>query len=204
MPSAFSQHAAKLIKAKLRSSGRALFAGQGVHKTSIEQLTKAAGIAKGSFYKFYESKELLFFELLEEAQNEIRAPLIVRDTPRKTKTRKHFESLIRALFRDISNEPLVQFMARESEMMALARKLPPEKLKRHQNADQKFMKQLVEIWNMKPQPPKQDVVGSRISILLLISFNREFLGDRLLPHALDAAVSSLADCFFGNAHKARK
>ena len=34
-------------------------------KTSVDQLTKAVGIAKGSFYKFFESKEMLFFAVLE-------------------------------------------------------------------------------------------------------------------------------------------
>ena len=37
----------------------------GMKKTSVDQLTKAVGIAKGSFYKFYESKEMLFFAVLE-------------------------------------------------------------------------------------------------------------------------------------------
>jgi len=37
----------------------------GMKKTSVDQLTRAVGIAKGSFYKFYESKEMLFFAVLE-------------------------------------------------------------------------------------------------------------------------------------------
>ena len=40
-------------------------------KTSVEQLTKAVGIAKGSFYKFYESKEMLFFAVLEGIHAEL-------------------------------------------------------------------------------------------------------------------------------------
>ena len=32
-----------------------------MRKTAVDQLTQAVGIAKGSFYKFYASKELLFF-----------------------------------------------------------------------------------------------------------------------------------------------
>ena len=39
----------------------------GMRKTSVEQLTEAVGISKGSFYKFFESKELLFFAVLELA-----------------------------------------------------------------------------------------------------------------------------------------
>ena len=38
----------------------------GMRKTSVEQLTNAAGISKGSFYKFFDSKELLFFAVLED------------------------------------------------------------------------------------------------------------------------------------------
>ena len=37
----------------------------------MDQLTKAVGIAKGSFYKFYESKEMLFFAVLEGIHAEL-------------------------------------------------------------------------------------------------------------------------------------
>lgn len=39
-------------------------------KTSVEQLTEAAGITKGSFYKFFPSKELLFFAVPENIHME--------------------------------------------------------------------------------------------------------------------------------------
>ncbi len=43
----------------------------GMKKTSVDQLTKAVGIAKGSFYKFYESKEMPFFAVLESIHSEL-------------------------------------------------------------------------------------------------------------------------------------
>ena len=42
----------------------------GMRKTSVEQLTEAVGIAKGSFYKVFPSKELLFFAVLENIHAE--------------------------------------------------------------------------------------------------------------------------------------
>ena len=36
----------------------------------MEQLTEAVGISKGSFYKFFDSKELLFFAVLEDIHTE--------------------------------------------------------------------------------------------------------------------------------------
>lgn len=68
MPRAFDESERAGITRRLRQAGRRLFAAQGVVKTSVENLTAAAGIAKGSLYKFYLNKELLFFELLEESQ----------------------------------------------------------------------------------------------------------------------------------------
>lgn len=42
----------------------------GMRKTCVEQLTDAVGISKGSFYKFFASKELLFFAVLEDIHAE--------------------------------------------------------------------------------------------------------------------------------------
>ncbi|WP_145026657.1 TetR/AcrR family transcriptional regulator [Paenibacillus sp. Y412MC10] len=42
-----------------------LFAAQGLKKTSLEQLTAATGIAKSTFYAFYDSKEAMYLDLLE-------------------------------------------------------------------------------------------------------------------------------------------
>jgi len=42
------------------------FAGNGYEKASISRLVKAAGIAKGSFYQYFEDKEDLYGFLIEE------------------------------------------------------------------------------------------------------------------------------------------
>ena len=49
----------------------------GMRKTSVEQLTNAAGISKGSFYKFFDSKELLFFAVLEDIHTECFAEFVL-------------------------------------------------------------------------------------------------------------------------------
>ncbi|CRK82907.1 TetR/AcrR family transcriptional regulator [Neobacillus massiliamazoniensis] len=49
----------------LMDVGKKLFIAQGLKKTSLEQLTQAIGIAKSTFYTFYDSKESMYLELLE-------------------------------------------------------------------------------------------------------------------------------------------
>ena len=115
------------------------------------------------------------------------------------KPRAQFEELFRTMFKKICNEPLVQFMGSEDEFRAVARKVPPAILAAHQKDDQVFLDALIKQWNTKKPPPPRDMVAARMTMLLLTSLNREFLGTRLFPHAVDAAVSSLADCFYAPA-----
>lgn len=52
-------------KEKLFTKGRELLTTYGIRKTSVEDITKAANMAKGSFYQHFESKEIFFIELIE-------------------------------------------------------------------------------------------------------------------------------------------
>ena len=57
---AFTDYETEQLRKALLRETRHCAVTLGMKKTSVEQLTKAVGIAKGSFYKFYESKEMLF------------------------------------------------------------------------------------------------------------------------------------------------
>ncbi len=54
------------IRDSLRETGRDPFARYGLDKTTIADLTDPADIANGTFYRFYDSKEGLCFEVLCE------------------------------------------------------------------------------------------------------------------------------------------
>ena len=57
---AFTAYETEQLRKALLKETRHCAVTLGMKKTSVDQLTKAVGIAKGSFYKFYESKEMLF------------------------------------------------------------------------------------------------------------------------------------------------
>ena len=66
MPRAFTAVEKETIREKLMGAGRDCFLRYGLKKTTIEDLTKPAGIAKASFYLFFESKEQLFIDVFLE------------------------------------------------------------------------------------------------------------------------------------------
>lgn len=57
MPSKFTQEQQDQIQEKLFQKGIFLIRELGLQRTTVDKLTKACGIAKGSFYLFYASKE---------------------------------------------------------------------------------------------------------------------------------------------------
>lgn len=64
MPRAFTEAEKQTIRARLLRAGRELFSHYGLRKTTVEELARAAGIAKGTFYLFFPSKEALYGEVL--------------------------------------------------------------------------------------------------------------------------------------------
>lgn len=65
MPRGFSEKEMKRIRQALLNIGMERLKTTGVHKTTVEDLTSAVGISKGAFYKFFPSKEVLFFNVIE-------------------------------------------------------------------------------------------------------------------------------------------
>ncbi|RLE27205.1 TetR/AcrR family transcriptional regulator, partial [Candidatus Acetothermia bacterium] len=64
MPRAFTDAERERIRERLLAVGRELFARYGLRKTTVEELARASGIAKGTFYLFFPSKEALYAEVL--------------------------------------------------------------------------------------------------------------------------------------------
>ncbi len=124
MPRAFTEAEAEHIRARLLEVGRAHLATTGFRKTSVEALTRSAGISKGSFYAFFASKEALWLELLGAAESALRGDLdrIVEagDEPRAT-----LRAFFRALFDAVTEHPMLRALADPEDMAWLLRALPP-------------------------------------------------------------------------------
>lgn len=68
MPASFTPKQQEEIRELLFHEGIKLFRTLGVQRTTISKLTSACGIAKGSFYSFYASKEEFILALSEWAE----------------------------------------------------------------------------------------------------------------------------------------
>lgn len=72
----FTDEEREIIRRKIIDQGKDCFARYGVKKTSIEDLTKDLGIAKSSFYSFFNSKEDLFLQIYKEEREALKDSLL--------------------------------------------------------------------------------------------------------------------------------
>ena len=69
----FNENERAMIQEKLLTEGERLFIRHGLKKVTVDDLVNGIGIAKGSFYAFFESKEHLYTEILFSIQSKILA-----------------------------------------------------------------------------------------------------------------------------------
>lgn len=145
MPKKFSEIEKAHIQQKLFASARDLFSRYGFKKTSVEDLTKGAGIAAGTFYGFYQSKEELFFELLEVEENHIRVVLLENAAERPL-NKESFKLFLLESFKLMSENPIIHQILLTEQFEALIRKLPLERLERNYNQDQDMLYPFIQKW----------------------------------------------------------
>lgn len=71
MARSFTEREKENIKRSLQEACKQSWTQYGYKKTSVDDLCKQAGISKGAFYLFFESKEALFCEVLCSVQEHI-------------------------------------------------------------------------------------------------------------------------------------
>jgi AcrR family transcriptional regulator len=84
--------------AELLEAARRVFAGKGFHAATVEDIADAAGVAKGTVYLYYKSKQEIYWAALEhgikELHKEIQVRLESEETP-ENKVRAFIEIKIR-------------------------------------------------------------------------------------------------------------
>ena len=70
MAGGFTEEQKTIIRAELIAAGYELSRKCGIKKMTVAMVANAAGVAVGSFYNFFESKESFVVALMEEYEND--------------------------------------------------------------------------------------------------------------------------------------
>jgi len=131
MARGFTDREKEIIRSELINAGRELFGTYGLKKTSIEDLTKAVGIAQGSFYTFFDSKEDLYLEVMDREGEAIKEKFLKQEKSFGRLTRKNFKVFFKKALNVVNTNPIIKQMLLEEEVDLLVRKIPPKKMKEY-------------------------------------------------------------------------
>lgn len=187
MPKSFSESERNYIRNRLKEEARICLGQYGMKKTTVDELVKRVCIPKGTFYLFYESKELLFYDVLCEFHDEMHAKLIkeVSDISDDISTDK-LTDLIMGLYEMVENSFMLRFLA-DGEIEMLIRKLPPEIAADHAIEDNFSVEQL---FMAAPQLKGKNIEAFSAAlrgIFLTILYKHE-IGEEIYKEALKILV----------------
>lgn len=192
MPKGFTQHEKAQIQAALLAKGRELFGLHGVRKTNIEDLTRAVGISKGAFYLFYDSKEALFFAILQQFEADYRAHMLGALAQGEQPPRARIHAALRQAVTLWRVHPL--FAQLNSDDLAyLMRKLPPEQFQAGIDEDIAFTATFLDACRAAGLPVAADprLVTGLLRALVMLGLHEQEIGAELFPAVIDVLVAQI-------------
>jgi len=198
MPKAFTDDERQQIGEQLLRAGDKYFAAHGLKKTTIDELAEAAGISKGAFYLFYESKEALFMDVVERAEARFRQDVLaVIDQPGESPRARLFAvfKLAFTLWRTI---PILKIFNTE-DFSTMARKVPADKVKEHFASDRLFVIELIARCKQAGIPikaPAQRMDGLLHALFLTSLHEDDFASD--FPGTMDILIELLVAYALGD------
>ena len=178
---AFSAEENAAIRETLLREARRCAVTLGLRKTSVEQLTEAAGISKGLFYKYFASKELLFFEVLEEG----------KDLPPD----ERIANVLLTACSRLSEIGAMKFI--EEDSAYLLRRIPAQVKAEHYHSDEVHIRDLLEESGLTPRGGIALAAATIRGLILTVS-HQEQIG-ALYPQVLETLTRGACEELFPRA-----
>ncbi|MEZ3143853.1 TetR/AcrR family transcriptional regulator [Halobaculum sp. MBLA0143] len=194
MPDGFTEDERAAIRERLLAAGRERFARYGRSKTTVSELTDEAGIADGTFYRFFDSKLDLYAAVLEREGEEILpdllAPLEEEDDPETA-----LAAFMRRVCGEIETNPLVErLLTDREELDRLRDHYGPEGVAAEREQSLAYFLPYVEAWYEAEavHGPDPETVASAVRAVTFVTLHRRDIGEELYEPTRDLLIDAVA------------
>jgi AcrR family transcriptional regulator len=194
MPPPFTEKEKTRLRQKMRRAARTLFARQGIKKTSLEDITSSVGIAKSTFYVFFDSKEALFLEVLAEDGPAVTARLQA-ELDGAASARDGIARLLRAIVHELETNALTRrLLTHPEDLQLLADYATPEQLAASNNNGLALIVPYLQAGQHRGEVIAGDPVlfARVISAVTLLTLHRDKIGADQYDQVMNTLIDLLA------------
>lgn len=200
MPKAFTPAEKKKISTQLQKAGLERFRQNGIRAARVDDICRDVGIAKGSFYAFYSSKEDLFMAMADERDLKHKADMIEMLESAEGSPREILEQFFDFMLERIQTDPVLRIVRDTGELAHLARKVPPERLIENTRRDREFMIEVANIFQNRLGIEHADsqTLEGLLTLILSVALQDEHL---LATDTYDQTFDLLRDLYLSRLMK---
>ena len=194
MAPTFTDSEKNQIRQQLLDTGRELLATYGLKKTSIEDLTRPAGIAKSSFYAFFDSKEALYLELLMMERRRMREEIAAR-FPATDDARETIAQFLRAAVREIGANALTRrVIAHPEEWQMIARRVSQEQIEANIAESTLTALSFIREGQESGQiiAAKPEVIAGVVRAVVVLAQHKDDIGRDIFPEVQEMMIEFVA------------
>ncbi len=187
MPRHFTDEERTKIVDMLMNTGFDHFTRYGIRGTRIDDICREVGIAKGSFYQFFPSKEELFMVIAEQHDERHRRDISKLAETHQGTSEAFVSNLYDHMISALETDPLMATISQPGAFEHLIRKLPPERIMEHRDRDAAYFVDKSPDWLKKGLI--KDVPGTLLNELLIpvicVIMRRDALPEQEYRNSID-------------------
>jgi AcrR family transcriptional regulator len=191
----FNEIEKEKIRSEMMRTAHQSFISKGLKNTSIEEITSSVSIAKSSFYVFFESKEMLYLELLAFEGEEIEKrvwPKVEKEKDIREAIKVYLEEMSFALETNMLTQRLITDF---EEYNMISRKINPQysatKTLRSIIPLMEFIKKNKELNRLINEDI--DVIAGVIRSALIMIIHKKNVGEKIYPKVQEIVFNAVAN-----------
>lgn len=194
MPAIFNDEKREKVRIKLLENGFEYIKRFGMKKTSIEEVAKASGIAKGTFYNFFPSKEEFVASIMKHKRDAVKSEIAILVSETGGLTKEAVRKILKSMaFGDVN---LYAYLTSE-DLAVLAARAPKSIIPMEEDVAN-TTNALLDLVPDKRADCDWQVIANYLKIMALTAMNRKMLIEGALEKNIDGIISLIMDCIFGS------
>jgi AcrR family transcriptional regulator len=181
------------IAERLREVGRAAFAARGLRRVTVDDLAAAAGISKGAFYLFFDSKEALLLDLFQRFEADFQRKILDEVLRPEFGPAESLRMLLRTAVEVRGTDPLLRNLS-DTDAEILMRRIPAAQAALLLEADVASARRFVDYWREQGSPIGVDaeILAGLMRAIVLTAFRQQEIGAAVYQQVVQVLIDSVA------------